>query len=151
MKTIKLLCAGLVLTSLMACDQKNTTPKEVTVAFTSKFPIAKSVKWHKESETEWEAEFKMNKIEYSANFEANGTWKETEHEIKISEVPINVKNALMESYPECDIEEVEISETNKGIVYEFAIENEDQELEIALNSEGTIVKKEVKKEDDEED
>jgi len=135
----------------MACAQKKDVPKEVTEAFAMKFPNAKSIKWDKESKTEWEAEFKMDKMEYSANFESNGTWKETEYKIKTSEVPENIKNALMAAYPECKLERVEVSETSDGKVYEIAIENEEQDLEIIINTSGTIVKKETIKEDDESD
>lgn len=151
MKTLKIMSIGLLLTGAMACAQKSETPKEVTVAFAKKFPNAKSVKWNKESDTEWEAEFKIKKIEYSANFETNGTWKETEHEIELSEVPENIKTALKTEFPNYDIEEIELSETSEGKFYEFEIELDETTLEVAFNTSGKLVKKETKNEDEEED
>ena len=151
MKVLKLLSLGLFATSMMACAQNSESPKAVTEAFAKKFPTATSVKWDKESETEWEAEFKMNKVEFSANFLQDGTWKETEHEIEEKDVPQNVKDALMSAFSGYDIEEVEVSETAKGLVYEFGIEKGHTEMEVAINQNGTIVRKETKKAADEDD
>lgn len=147
MKTIKLLSAGLMLTGLMACAQKNDVPKVVTDAFAKKFTSATSVKWDKESDTEWEAEFKMDGTAYSANFESNGTWKETEHEIEISKVSQIVQDALMKAYPDYKLKESEISETSAGMFYEFEIKNGKTELEILIDSNGTITNKKVSEDD----
>lgn len=142
MKALKLLSTGLILTSIMACAQKNMAPRLVTDAFAKKFTSATSVKWDKESKTEWEAEFKMNGTEYSANFEADGTWKETEHEVNMAEVPEVVKTALMKEYGDYKVKESEISETASGMVYEFEIKKGDSKMEIAIDTKGTIKKKE---------
>ena len=53
-------------------------------AFNANFPDAKKVKWKIEDTIEWEAEFRMNRKEYSANFNNNGEWQETEYELKKS-------------------------------------------------------------------
>ena len=147
MKTIRLFSAGLIFTSIMACAQKNDVPKVVTDAFTKKFTSAKSVKWDKESDNVWEAEFKMEGTEYSANFESNGTWKETEHEIEISEVTETVKSALTDAYPDYKIKEVEISETSAGMVYEFEIKKGDSAMEVTVDKDSKVTKKQVKDED----
>ncbi|GAL64575.1 PepSY-like domain-containing protein [Algibacter lectus] len=106
------------------------------------------MKWEKENATEWEAEFKMNKIEYSANFFEDGTWKETEHEIDENDIPQNVKAALASSFPGYEMEEAEISETQNGTVYEFEIEKDETEMEVAIDANGKVVKQEVKQKDD---
>jgi uncharacterized membrane protein YkoI len=145
---------GLVLAiGLLAFNagEGDKVPQKVIDAFAKKFPATQKVKWEKESEKEWEAEFKMNKVEYSANFLEDGTWLETEHEISEKEVPQNVKSALLTAFPGYEIEEVEISETQMGMVYEFDIEKGETEMEVAIDKSGKIVKQEVKKEDDNED
>jgi len=143
---------ALVFTALVgiACTgpAKDKVPQAVKDAFSKKFPTAQKVGWDKESETEWEAEFKMNKMEYSANFLSDGTWKETEHEIEVSDVPSNVMESLTANFPDYEVEEAEISETASGMVYEFAIEKGESELEVAIDSTGKVV---MKKEMDEED
>ena len=140
-------------TTAFACSDmgKDKVPKVVKDAFSKKFPTAKKVHWDKESDKEWEAEFKMNKMEYSANFLADGTWKETEHEIDKNDIPQAVMNTLSNSFSGYGIEESEISETKDGTVYEFEIEKGEREMEVAIDSNGKIVKKESSDEEGEED
>lgn len=147
MKKITLFTVLSILLALTSCDKKEVAPKKVADAFTKKFPTATDVEWEKESETEWEAEFKMNKTEYSANFLSDGTWQETEYEIKVKEVPQNIMASFKKAFPDYEIEEVEISETPKGIVYEFAIEKGEMEMEVTIDTNGKVVKQEVKTED----
>lgn len=137
--------------SFSACGQKKDVPAKIKTAFEQKFPTAQKVKWDKENETEWEAEFKMNGLEYSANFSSDGKWMETEYEIEKSEIPQVVKQTLDNEFAGYDIEEAEISETTDGKVYEFALEKGETELEVAISPDGKVVKKEVQKEEDEED
>jgi uncharacterized membrane protein YkoI len=150
MKTLNLIAVAFAVMSFTACAQKTTAPENVVNAFTQKFPNAKSVKWDKENETEWEAEFKLKGEEYSANFSTDGTWKETEHEIETSTIPANVKQTLDSEFAGYKIEEAEISETAEGTVYEFELKKDKTEMEVAISPDGTVVKKEVKTEKDEE-
>ena len=72
--------------------QKSTeskTPEAVTTAFAKKYPSVKKVAWEDEGKTD-EAEFTMNKIEYSAVFDASGNFQEEEAEIKVTELPASV-------------------------------------------------------------
>lgn len=150
MKTLKLIVVAFAAISINACAQKPNVPENINKAFTQKFPDAKSVKWDKENETEWEAEFKLNSEEYSANFTTDGVWKETEHEIEKSAIPANVKQTLDNEFAGYKIEEAEISETAKGQVYEFELEKDKTNIEVAVSPDGKVVKKEVKTEKEEE-
>jgi uncharacterized membrane protein YkoI len=146
MKTIKILFGALFAVAILAFTSiGDKAPKKVLDAFANKFPNANDVKWEKENETEWEAEFKMDKIEYSSNFLEDGTWKETEHEIDEKDIPLNVKKSLMESFPGFEIEEAEISETPNEIIYEFEIEKGEVEMSVVMTTDGKIVKQEIKK------
>ncbi|APU11630.1 PepSY-like domain-containing protein [Cellulophaga lytica] len=145
MKTLKVILGIFLVTILFAFTSRgDKAPQKVKDAFAKKFPTAKKVKWEKENTTEWEAEFKMNKVEYSANFLEDGTWKETEHEIDENDIPQNVKAALASSFPGYEMEEAEISETQNGTVYEFEIEKDETEIEVAIDANGKVVKQEVK-------
>lgn len=150
MKTSKLFVIAFAAISINACAQKPNVPENVDKAFTQKFPDAKSVKWDKENETEWEAEFKLNGLEYSANYSTEGVWKETEHEIQKSDIPTNVKQTLDTEFPDYKIKESEISETTEGSVYEFELEKEKVKMEVAVSPDGKVVKKEVKTAKDED-
>lgn len=152
MKTLKIISGVFLVTALFAfATGGGKAPQKVKEAFAKKFPTAKKVKWEKENGTEWEAEFKMNSVEYSANFLEDGTWKETEHEIEEKDIPQNVKASLASSFPGYEMEEAEISESENGTVYEFEIEKGETEMEVAIDASGKIVKQEVKKDKDKED
>jgi ribosome-associated toxin RatA of RatAB toxin-antitoxin module len=151
MNTLKLFVVAFAILSFTACAQKQTVPEKVSKAFEQKFPTAQKVKWDKENESEWEAEFKMDGELYSANFSTDGLWKETEHEIEESAIPAIVKQTLDSEFAGYEIEEAEISETAEGIVYEFALENDDQEMEVAIAPNGIVKKKEVKTEENEDE
>lgn len=149
MKKTMFIMLGSVLILSQACAQTKA-PTEVTTAFSQKFPTAKKVKWDKENETEWEAEFKMNGKEFSANFTSEGIWKETENEISEAEIPLAVKQTLESEFNGYKIEESEISITKDGKVYEFALEKDESELEVGIAPDGKVMKKEVKNEDEED-
>ncbi len=147
---IKKLMILLVLVSTMsitACAQNKNVPEEVKTTFNQKFPDAKKVSWDKENAKEWEAEFKMNGKKYSANFDNKGNWKETEYKISKSDIPAAVNKTLIGEFNDYNIEEGEVSETANGIVYEFALENDEVDMEVAISAKGKVLKKESNKED----
>jgi len=146
MKTLKLFALAFAILSITACAQKTTAPENVVKAFSQKFPDAQSVKWNKENESEWEAEFKMDSEEYSANFSTDGVWMETEYEIEQSAIPAKVKQTLDSEFADYNIEGAEISETSEDTVYEFALEKGEQKMEVAIAPDGIVKKKEVKTE-----
>lgn len=152
MKIITGLLGLIIAASLFAFNvgDGDQVPQKVKDAFTKKFPTAEKVDWEKESEKEWEAEFKMNNVEYSANFLEDGTWQETEHEIEEKDVPQNVLQALKNGFSDFEIEEVEISETNTGKIYEFDLEKGENEMEVAIDTTGKVGKQELKNEDNED-
>lgn len=149
MKNLIVTMALLVAFSTTSCAQKKSdVPQKVKSAFDQKFPNAKKVSWELEDETEWEAEFKMNGKEYSANFSLNGEWKETEYEIKKSKIPANIKAILDQNFTDYDIEGAEIAETASGKSYEFEIEVGEEESEVVIDANGKLTKK--KESEDEE-
>jgi hypothetical protein len=151
MKKLTFLFAGVVLIFAQACAQTTTNvPTKVKGAFYQKFPNAKKASWDKENATEWEVEFKLNGKDYSANYSSDGIWKETEHEIAKSKLPVAVKTTLENEFKDYDIDESEVSETSKEVVYEFTLENDGKDFEVAISPEGKVIKKEVKKDEDEE-
>ena len=120
-------------------------PANVKTTFSKQFPKATNVKWDKENNNEWEAEFKMNGKEYSANFDNNGKWMETEYEIAAKEIPITVKTTLDIEFKAYKIEEAAISETKSGKLYEFDLKKDGKKTEVAIDVNGKVVKKEQTK------
>jgi|TARA_R110001583_G_scaffold123813_1_gene275211 uncharacterized membrane protein YkoI len=145
MKKIKILGAVLfsavIGSGIYAFDTNKDVPIRVKEAFAKKFPNIKKVKWEKESNSEWEGEFKIKGMEYSANFLEDGTWKETEHEIKRNAIPSNIKTILDTEFSGYKIEEAEISETQNGSVYEFELEKGELNTEITIDLKGNVISK----------
>ena len=129
-------------------DAADKVPEKVKAAFASKFPNAKKVKWEMEDHQEWEAEFKLKGEEYSANFLDDGTWTETEHEIKKSQLPSVVKNAILVSFPKYKMEEIEMIETTKGKSFGFELEKGEENLEVTVDYSGNIISRESATEED---
>lgn len=142
MKTLRFFGILLFSASLFAATIKKDVPKVVKDAFAQKFPSARSVSWDQENSSEWEAEFKMDGMEYSANFTNDGAWRETEHEVRQADVPQKVMASLESGFPGYKIRESEISETSEGIVYEFEIKKGGSKMEVALDSDGRVTSKE---------
>ena len=140
-----------LLASLAVMSFAQTAPTKVQDAFKAKFPTAKSVKWEQENDSVWEAEFKVEGVEYSANFSNDGVWKETEHEIKSKDLPQAVKNALATEFAGYEIEEVEMVESPDFTGYEVEIEKGEVTMEVLIDKSGNVIKKKVKKEEAEKD
>ncbi|MDM8160075.1 PepSY-like domain-containing protein [Labilibaculum sp. K2S] len=147
MKNLLVVIIVIAITSVSGCAQnKKAVPDQVKTAFAQKFPDASNVKWDKENDAEWEAEFKMSGKEYSANFNLEGIWLETEFEISSNEIPDLVKAAIEKEFSGYKIEESEMSETAEGKCYEFELKMGKTEVETAINSKGELIKKESIKE-----
>lgn len=137
--------------TLTACGQNKQVPSAVKTAFSSKFKAAKHVKWDKENDEAWEAEFKMNNTSYSANFSNEGEWMETEHEVDMNDLPQAISQTLKEQFADYEIEEAEISETPNGTYYEFEMEKGETDMEVAIDEQGKVVKSTREQEEDDED
>lgn len=152
MKNLILTISVMAFLSLGACGQAGKdVPGNVKTVFSKKFPNALKVKWDNEEENEWEAEFKMDGKIYSANFDNDGNWMETEYEISANDIPAIVKATLKKDFTDYKIEESELSETPDGKVYEFELEKGKEEIKVTIDMNGKVVKKEAKEEEDEED
>ena len=96
----------------------------------------------------------MSGKEYSANFDNSGVWTETEYEITPKEIPAAVKATLDKEFAGYKVAEPEVSETQEGKIFEFALSKGTEKIEAAIDVAGKVLTKEpVKKEegDEEED
>lgn len=131
----------LLLIGLSACGQ-NKVPQAVRLSFSKKFSNVQKADWSREGKTEWEAEFKLNSKDMSANFDLNGNWKETETTLALSELPAKVQSALQQQFSDFKVKEAAYSETPSANVYEVIVKKGSTRLEISFDTEGKIVNKE---------
>ena len=130
-----------ILLSLSANSQTLKVPDAVSTAFKSKFPNATNLKWGKENATEYEAEFKLNNTNVSANFNTDGSWVETETTIPITDLSETVSTAIIKKYPGAVITMAEKTEMpGNKIIYEVAIKVNGKKKGIELNPDGSFVK-----------
>jgi len=140
MNVVLVFIAALIISFDASAQIPKDLPAKVKTSFDQKFPGAQKVKWSKENATEWEAEFKMDAKEYSANFNSEGLWLETEYEISADEIPAAVTKTLTKEFPGYKIVESEVSETYKGKVYEFVIKTGSKKQEVVFDENGVIQK-----------
>ena len=99
-----------------------------------------------EDKTDYEADFKLSGVKYSATYSATGKWMETEHKIKAEALPDPVKKAIAASYADHKMGSAEMAETPEGTMYEVDLENGEHEMEVVFNADGKVVKSKIEKE-----
>jgi len=97
MKKIILLLVLLVsFGAVKSFAQIRKVPAEVTDAFKAKYPDAQNVEW-KDKVTFFEASFKSNNAEMTADFSSKGEWQETEKKMDFDALPDAVKDGFKKS------------------------------------------------------
>jgi hypothetical protein len=143
MKNLIIVLLMVVLSIDSSCAQKlsvDKVPAAVITAFKAKFPNATKVEWSMENAKEYEAEFKMNKAEQSANFAEDGRWLESEVEIEKSQLPQVVIDAINQLYPGAKIDEVEqASNPESDLFYGVTVKLKGKEYDIDLKVNGDVI------------
>lgn len=141
--------SSVVLILAQACGQKKV-PENVIAAFNSRFEKATHVRWDRENQKEWEAEFKMDGKSYAANYSNQGEWMETEYHVELSELPDSVKSAL-DTFKNYKVKASEVSETNAGKNFEFILKNNEEKLELVIDGSGKILEQKEAGEESDQD
>lgn len=127
--------------------KSSSVPAAVKSGFNQKFPNVKKAKWEMETASVYEAEFKQNGEEISANFDANGTWLETETEMEAKDLPKPVMDKLKADFNGYEIEEAnKVESATLGSYYEVEIEKGESNWEILIKEDGTILEKKPEQE-----
>ncbi len=116
------------------------TNSAVNDAFNRKFPNAENVKWEKEDAHEYEAEFRIQEINYSASFSERGEWLETETSLTFSQLPVAVQNAFNEYHKgEKTVDAAKIETSDGKIKFEIEIRKGSETNELNYLSDGTEI------------
>jgi hypothetical protein len=130
-----------LLTPVITIQAQTKAPNAVAAAFSKQFPNSTNVKWGKENAKEYEANFKLNGINMSANYDLNGNLKETETEIAITDLPLAVSQSIKTKYPAAVISGADKIEKAGGkIIYEADIKINGKKKEVELYEDGKFVK-----------
>ncbi len=110
-----------------ACAQKldaSKVPTVVKASFAKQYPGA-TAKWEKE-DGKYEANFKQNENTMSAMFELNGTFTESEMDIKVANLPTSVLAYVKEHYKGKNIKEgAKITKADGTVNYEAEVDGKD--------------------------
>jgi len=142
-KLTTMLAAVLITTGAFAQKiQEKDVPAAVVTAFKTKFPTTTKTNWEKENTNEFEAEFKLNGEEVSANFDNTGKWLETETEIKTAALPAAVQATLNKDFAGYKIEEAaKIESAKDGNVFEAEIEKGEESYDVLFTPDGKVLSK----------
>ncbi len=117
-------------------------PSAVAAAFKSKFPAVTKVKWEMEDANEYEAIFKQDGEEASANFDQTGKWLETELEIEVSGLPANILAALKKDFAGYKINEAsKVESVKNGSTYEAEVEKGEMNYDVLYAADGKFISK----------
>ena len=131
------LCIDVAYAQKIAADK---VPSAVSSAFKTKFPTATKTTWEIENKNEFEANFKLNGVETSANFDNAGKWLETETEIKVAELPAAIQTAIKTDFAGFKIEEAsKIESLKNGNCYEAEIEKGEESYDVLFSNDGKVL------------
>ena len=144
------LCLGFTIANAQEVKEAEV-PAKVKDAFAKKYAGSKAKEWEKEG-ADYEVEFNLNKVESSAVFTAEGTFKELEQEIKLTELPKSASDYCTKNYAGWKLAEAaKITDASGKVMFEAEMEKGKEHFDVMFDDKGTFVKKgELEKESDKE-
>lgn len=111
----------------------------VTEAFAKEYPNTK-VAWDIEDDG-YEAEFKLNGKDASADYDKNGNKLATEIEVSESELPTSALSYLKTNYPKNKIKETaKIIDSKNVVTYEAEIKIDGKNSDLLFDANGNFLK-----------
>lgn len=136
MKRVLSFC--LLLTFACNVGVKAQAPEAVKKTFQAKYPGENDPDWHKDDHGYYEAHFKIDGIHYRADFNADGTWVETETSIKKKDLPKAIKKVIKERYDDEKITEIEkVESATKGLFYDVEFKRKGKNKDVEFREDGS--------------
>ena len=148
MKKATLLIFAILSVGLISCQEKkdgeNVTksevPEAVQKAFQEKYPEENNPDWKKDEHGNWESHFKKDGEKYRADFNKDGSWIETENDIKNEDLPEAIKKVIQEKYADYEVTEIEhVENSEKGEFYDVEFKQKGKNLDVMFKTDGTII------------
>ena len=103
-----------------------------------------------EDKKDYEVNFTQAGKKWSAKYTADAKWLETEHAVKLDELPRAVRSAIATNYADHKVEDAELVESPQGTTYEVDLEKGEHSMEVVFSADGKVLKSAME-EDDEKD
>ena len=98
--------------------------------------------WHKDSNGNYESNFKIDGIKYRADYAPNGNWIETETSIDVKDLPKAIRDRIKSDYDSEEITEVEkVEHHSKGLFYDVEFKQKGKNLDVEFKANGDIINK----------
>ena len=130
----------MIFVCLVSSCQLGGQPEKVLEAFAQKYPDATKATWAIDRNGRHEADFKMGGTSYRADFDADGTWVETETSVKWKDLPEATKAAFQNEDKKKDIIEIEMVDSHeKGKFYDIEYKIGVGKQDIVITAEGKVL------------
>lgn len=139
-KTHKIFTILLIFAAL-GCKQNvnGQAPDAVKKSFQAKYPGENDPDWHQDSHGYFESHFKIDGVKYRADFNADGSWIETETNIKKKDLPKAIREKIETDF-DGEISEIEKVEHHlKGTFYDVEFKRKGKNKDVEFKSDGTII------------
>ena len=141
MKTIYEFFTLTLLFFAFSCNQtaSSQAPEAVKKTFQEKYPGENDPDWHKDAHGNFESHFKIDGIKYRADFNADGSWIETETSIDKKDLPKAIREKIKNNF-DGDITEIEkVDHYSKGIFYDVEFKQKGKNKDIEFKANGDII------------
>lgn len=135
-----ILLAGIAISSASCAQSKENKeiPKVVSEAFAKEYPNTK-VEWDIEDDG-FEAEFKLNGKDASADYDKNGNKLAIEIEVNEFELPTSVLTYIKTNYPNQKIKEsAKITDSKNVVTYEAEIKIDGKKSDLIFDTNGKLI------------
>lgn len=135
---------GTAVVSFQANAQKisvDIVPAAVVDAFKGRFSIAEKTNWEIDYD-KYEAHFVVGKTDFTAKFDKDGKWLETDTYMKPSELPRLIREEVSKKYGDLSaykIEEAEKIEKEKEITYLLLVKKGEDVYDLEFDEKGELL------------
>jgi hypothetical protein len=137
MKKLVIAISCIALIGLTSCKGSKMAPQNFPTGLSKLFPGVSNVDWDNEKDGTWEAEFVKNGIKTSVTFNNDGSLKEVEEKIELSQFPVPAQNYIKSNFPNKKMKDISKMTDSKGVVtYEAEVDDQD----LIFDAQGNFLK-----------
>ena len=137
--TFRILPAVVILFMVASCTSKPSD--KIQQSFNTKYEAAKDLHW-KNVDGNWDATFELEGVDYTALFNANGSWMRTRHNIDFDGVPQEVWDAFSDKFEQKYVKAVGEVEMKDETFYAFDLQTQDEDYTVLYDKTGNFQSKE---------
>lgn len=128
---------------MSGCQQEvksQEIPEAVKTNFKKMYPGENSPNWHIDSHGFYEAHFKQGGVKYRADYNKDGSWYETETNIKKKALPKAIRKAIKKQFSHFEISEIEkVQNAEKGLFYDVEFKRKGKNKDVEFREDGSIL------------